>query len=322
MRSKRHIALFGICLIFLFAPAASAVVVDGIAVVVNKDAILVSEINEALMPLMQEYRQKYSGKELQKHLANLREMIIDQAIETRLVLQVAKEKGFTASEKDIDTRVDMVKSRFPSEEEFLKALSTKGLTLHEYRDQVAEQVLVQQTIQREVGQDVKVLDNEIRDYYDSHLDEFVTVPRVKLAQIFLAVPGDAGVDAVEAKRQLANQLHVLLEDGMEFGELAEHYSEGPYRKDGGLIGVVGKNEILPELEKNAFALQTGEISPVIQTSYGFHILKALEALPERKIGFDEAKPLIEEHLRDTKRNDKYKEWIQELRSKAYIDVKL
>lgn len=322
MCRKLRIPLVGICLIFLFAPVAAAVVVDGIAAVVNKDAILVSEINEALMPLMQEYRQKYSGKELQKRLANLREMIIDQAIETRLVLQVAKEKGITASEKDIDTRVDMVKSRFPSEEDFLKALSTKGMTLREYRDQVAEQVLVQQTVQRVIGQDIEVLDNEIRDYYDSHVDEFVTIPKVNLAQIFLAVPGDATSDVINQKRKLANQIEVLLDDGMDFGELAEHYSEGPYGKDGGLIGVVGKNEILPELEKNAFALKTGEISPVIQTSYGFHILKALEALPERKIGFDEAKPLIEERLRDIKRNDKYKEWIQELRSKAYIDVKL
>jgi peptidyl-prolyl cis-trans isomerase SurA len=297
-------------------------VVDGIAVVVNKDAILVSEINEILMPLMQDYRQKYSGNELQKRLAELRETVINQAIETKLVLQVAKEKGINPSEKDIDTRINVVKERFPSEEEFLKALSQKGTTYKEYRDEVAEQVQVQETIRAEINQDITVLDNEIRDYYDSHPAEFVTAPKVKLAQIFLAAPEGAKPETVDALGQQARQLRLLIEDGMDFGELAQHYSEGPYREEGGLIGTVGKKEILPELEQAAFSLKTGEVSPVIETPFGFHILKALEAMPERVISFQEAKPLIEERLRDTKRNEKYKEWIETLRHKAYVDVKL
>lgn len=311
----------GFAILFL-SRAASAVVVDGIGIVVNKDAILVSEINETLMPLMQELRAKYTGEELQKHLAELRKTVINQAIETKLILQVAKEKGITASEKEVDSRIEIVKGRFPSEEEFLKALSVKGVTYGEYREQVAEQVLVQQTIQSVLGPDAEVLDNDVRQYYDDHLSDFVTEPKVKLAQIFMAIPSGATPEAVEAIRQQAIQVHILIEDGMDFDKLAEHYSEGPHGDKGGIIGTVGKNEILPELEDIAFTLHSGEVSPVIETTYGFHILKALEAMPAKKVAFADARPTIEEHLRELKRNEKYKKWIKGLRDTAYIDVKL
>ncbi len=313
--------LAGLLVVFL-ASSTWAVVVDGIAVVVNKDAVLVSEINETLMPLMQEYKSKYSGAELQKQLANLRETIINQAIESKLILQAAKEKGLVANEKEVDARLELVKSRFPSEDDFLKVLAAKGVTLSEYRQQVADQVLVQQAVQSMLNPDIQVLDNEIREYYDSHKEDFVTEAEVKLAQIFLAVPSGASPDAVEAIRQKAEQLHVLLEDGMDFGEIASHYTEGPKGEKGGFIGVVGKNEILPELEEVAFKLKAGEISPVIRTAFGFHILKAIDVMPAKKFTFEEAKPKIEEHLREAKRSEKYKEWIQQLRDKAYIDVKL
>ncbi|RJP21239.1 MAG: hypothetical protein C4520_10290 [Candidatus Abyssobacteria bacterium SURF_5] len=322
MHYSRFTGILAVCLILIPPVSASAVVVDGIAVVVNKDAILVSEINEVLMPLMQEYREKYSGKELQKRLTELRETVVNQAVETKLILQVAKEKAVTVNERDIDTRIDAVKSRFPSEEEFLKALATKGLTYREYRDQVAEQVMVQQTVQSFTSSGIDVSDNEIKDYYRDHPSEFVTESKVNLAQIFLASPREATPGTVEAIRQRAIQLHVLIEDGMDFMELASHYSEGPNVENGGLIGIVGRKEILPELEKIAFELESGEVSPVIETSYGFHILKAIEAMPAREVSFEEAKPFIEERLRETKRTEKYKQWIKELRSKAYIDVKL
>jgi peptidyl-prolyl cis-trans isomerase SurA len=321
MRRSLPLLLAFFSLVVLVPPAA-AVVVDGIAIVVNNDAVLVSEINEVLMPLMQEYRQKFSGKELEKRLADLRETIINQAVETKLILQVAREKGISASEKDIDGRIEIVKNRFPSEEEFFKVLSMKGTTYREYRDQVAEQVVVQQTVQNMVNQDIEVLDNEIRDYYDKYQSEFVTVPRVKLAQIFLSVPAGAAPETVEAIRQRAHQLRVLLDDGMDFSELASNYSEGPNREDGGLLGLVGRNEILPELENVAFGLSSDEVSPVIETTYGFHILKALESMPAREIAFAEAKPIIEERLREKKRSEKYQEWVQQLRGSAFIDIKL
>ncbi len=301
---------------------AFSTVIDGIAIVVNKDAILVSQINEAMMPLMQEYRTKYSGEELKKKIDELRQTVIDQAIETKLILQVAKAQNIKADEKDIDARVEVVKKRFPSEDVFLQALTTKGLTIREYRDQVAEQVLVQTTIKQVLGPEIRVSDNEIQDYYDKHPDEFITEPQIQLAQIFLKIPSGSTLEEVEQLRQKAEQLHILIEDGVDFSELARKYSEGPYRDKGGMVGLVGAKDILPELKDIAFGLKAGEVSPVIQTNYGLHILKAIEIMPARKITLKEATPNIEERLNDTKRNEKYKTWVKKLRQDAFIDVKI
>ncbi len=306
----------------LLSPSAFPRVIDGVAIIVNKDAILVSQINETLMPLVQEYRARYAGDELKKKMDELRNTIIDQAIDTKLVLQVARARGITADENAVDARVEIVKSRFPSEDDFFQALAARGITYREYRDEVAEQLLVQETIRRVVGADIRVSDNEIEEYYKTKIDEFVTQPKVNLAQIFFTIPSGSAPEEVGRIRRKAEQVRTLIDDGIEFSKLAEQYSEGPYQSRGGVIGIVGADDILPELEQIAFNLKTGEVSPVIQTGYGFHILKALEAVPARKVSFEEAKPVIEERIREQKRSEKYKEWIKKLREDAYIEVKI
>lgn len=303
------------------APTLSRII-DGVAIVVNRDAILVSEINEAMLPVVQEYRSKYGGDELQQRLAELRETIINQAIETKLILQVAKVNRITADEKAVASRIEIVKKRFPSEDEFLRALSAKGFTFREYNNQVAEQVLVQDTIKRVLGPEISVQDDEIVEYYNSHPAEFETEPRVKLAQIFLQVPRDSAEEESEEVRKRAERLRVLLAEGEDFSELAAKYSEGPYREKGGLVGTVGPEEILPDLEKIAFGLKTDEVSSVVRTVYGFHILKALEAAPSRKIAFEEARPLIEERIHEKKRSEKYDDWIKTLKEDSYIDIRI
>lgn len=311
-----------LALLAFFSSPALCRVLDGVAIVVNRDAILVSEINEAMMPMVQEYRAKFSGEELQERLAGLRETVINQAIETKLILQVAKANAITANESEVDSRIEIVKKRFPSEEEFLRALGAKGLSLREYREQVVEQVVVQDTVKRVLGAEISVQDEEIEEYYKEHPDEFHTTPKVKLAQIFFRVPRESTDEQIEEIRQRLQQLHILLEEGADFSELASKYSEGPYRETGGLVGVIGPGEILPDLEQVALSLKSGEISPVVHTPYGLHILKALEAAPARKIEFEEAKPFIEERIAEQRRNEKYQEWMEKLKETAYIDIRI
>ncbi len=297
-------------------------VIDGVAIVVNRDAILISEINDAMLPIMHEYREKYAGIELQKKMAELRETVINQAIENKLILQVAKTHGITSNEKTVDSRIEMIRKRFPSEEQFLQAMSAKGMTLKEYRDQVAEQVLVQDTVKRVLGREISVQDDEVEQYYSDHPDKFETRPTVKLAQIFLEIKKWNDEEEVERTRQKAAELRALATEGAEFSELAAQHSEGPYREQGGLVGTISPEDILPDLEKIAFRLKSGEISPVIQTSYGFHILKALEAFPARKIDFEEARPLIEDLIHEEKRSEKYDDWIEKLKEDSHIDIRI
>lgn len=306
----------------LLSTPALARIIDGVAIVVNRDAVLVSEVNNAMLPALQEYRKKYSGVDLEQKLAELRETVINQAIENKLILQVAKANHISADEKMIDSRIELVMKRFPSESDFQQALAIKGLTIREYREQIAEQVLLQETLKRVLGAEVSVQDYEIVEYYDAHREEFETKPRVKLAQIFLQTQRDSTKEEIEEVRQKAEQLIILLDDGADFQELATKYSQGPYREKGGIVGEVGPDDILVDLKDAAFSLKTGEISPVVQTAYGFNILMAVEAMPTRKIAFDEAKPLIEELIGEKRRTEKYGDWIEKLKEDSYIDTRI
>ena len=321
---RRLLAGLAVGISLLAGPSAPTLsrIIDGVAIIVNRDAVLVSEVNAAMAPMMQEYQARYAGAELKRKMAELREMIIKQAIETKLILQVAKVNGIRVDDGLVDSRIEVLKKRFPSEEEFLRTLSLKDTTLKQFREQVAEQVLVQETKRRVLGEDIHAPADEMEQYYNEHPDEFEVKPRVSLAQIFLGIPKDASQEKIEEARRRAEQLGLMLEEGADFSELAGKYSEGPYREKGGLVGIVGPGEILPDLEDVVFSLKKGEVSPVVRTKYGFHILRALDVTRARKIGFEEARPFIEERLREMKRSEKYDDWIEALKDDSYIDIRI
>ena len=173
---------------------------------------------------------------------------------------------------------------------------------------MTEQILVQVLIEREILDKIKVNDEEVLEYYEQNKDSFTEKEQVHLYNILLETEKEAQ-DVLEQ-----------LKAGGDFNEIAIEKSTGPSATQGGDLGYVAKGTIIPEIEEVVFALELEELSEVIKTDFGFHILKITEKKPETVRTLEEAKEEIIQTLLPTKQTEAFENLLEELKGKVEIEI--
>jgi len=270
---------------FVTARVHAAEVVDRIVAVVGHQIILQSELDAQLA--MQAAQAKLDLSDSAK-AAEAREALLDQMVQDRLMLiEAERDTSLKVADRDVEKELDnhlaRVQSQFPSPEDFYKQLAAEGLTLPElrrrYRDEVRNQLLKQKLIEKKV-RTVEVSPPEVADFYQRYKDSLPDQPpMIHIAQILFPIPlSDATLDSVRA---IGEVLLDSLQAGVRFAELAMRYSDDGSASSGGDLGWFGRGVMLPAFEKAAFGLASGQTSGLVQTRYGFHIIRSIERSQDR-----------------------------------------
>jgi len=204
----------------------------------------------------------------------------------------------------------------------VKALAGQGLTYAQYHDKLQEQLEKLKLISMEVRSKIQVGESEMREYYDANQSKYREEDTFRARHIFFKTGEKAS--AADIKRAMTMALLVLSEskNGKDFSELARTYSEDPAaRKDGGDLGRFKKGDMQPELEQAIMALKPGEVSELISTPLGLHLIKLEERIPGKLKPFESVKNEIEEQLYRKKSDERFSQWAKELRTKASIDIR-
>lgn len=316
--SKKFLSLLFSAAIIFCAVSARCEVIDKIAIVVNNEIITQGEIDKMLAPVYAQYRTRYQGEELLVKLEEARQKIIAQLIEDKLILSEAKRLNIEADEKAIEARLDDARRRFGSREKFDEALAEEHITVGVLRERYREQMVSRSLIDQKIGSRIVVTPVEVSEYYNAHPDEFVQEEQVKLRNILVKPKKDIDIKKTV---ELINMIHARLLEGSDFSSLAKIYSEGPNASEGGLMGFVGKGELLPEIEEVVFNLKEGEISGIIQTSLGYHIFKVEEKRERKVLPLKEVYKEAEEIIFRDKIRESIKDWVESLKKNAYIAFK-
>ena len=274
------------CFLFLPSIIFAQESLDQIVAIVGKDIILDSELKTQLEFYLTQTGSKVENPE---ELNKLKKTLLDQMINDRLLLAKAeKDTLLKINEKEIEQTLEdqlsKIKSQFSSEEAFQKELKTEGLTEAElkrnYREQIKEQLLRDKLISSKLSKS-NISSREVKEFYQSYKDSLPEQPEsAKLSQILLKIePSQKTLDSL---KDFASMILAKAKAGEDFSELAKNYSEDPSAKQGGDLGFLKRGEILPEFEMKAFSLNPGEISDLVQTSLGYHIIK-LEEKKEEEI---------------------------------------
>lgn len=258
---------------------------DRIIAVVGNEAILASELGGQL----QMYAlQTGTEPKTQAEFESLRDEILDQMITDRLFLiEARKDTSITVRPEEIDQALDehvqRISSNFGSDEEFMQALALEGLTLRDlrkkYRSEVENQLLKQKFIQRKLYS-VSVSRHEVEAFYDEFKDSIPAQPEaVKLAHILLVIGPSAAIeDSVQA---YAAELRQRVLDGADFASISARHSSYGAGENGGDLGFISRSDVVPEFARAAFNLNVGDISGVIRTQFGYHVIKCEAARGER-----------------------------------------
>jgi parvulin-like peptidyl-prolyl isomerase len=223
----------------------------------------------------------------------------------------ASKLGVDVSDNDVDKAIANYKKQFygGSDARWEKALKQQNLTDEQARDTIREQ-LTSKRVQEKVVGSVKVNDGEIRQYYDTHKSQYVQPESRDVRHILVT------------KKALADSLYAQLKGGANFAKLAKQYSKDPGSAAQGGKLTVSKGQTVPEFDKTAFGLKTGQLSQPVHTQYGYHIIQALSAIkPATTTSLAKEKATIKQQLSQQKKNDKLTKWLEDTK-KSYCGGKI
>ncbi len=255
----------------LLTPAASSQPLDRIVAVVNDDVILQSELNDAVTSV----QQQYAGHTEQLPPMNvLQQQVLDRLILMRLQTQKAQDQGVRVSEADVDQAVQGVAAQNKLTPEQLRAeVERSGSSFAAFRQQLAEQIIVQRLHQSVVQSSVSVTDSEIDNLLSSPTYK---AGEVHLAHIQISIPAGADAAAIQASQSKADEAVAAIKGGMDFNAAAIRYSDAPDALEGGDLGWRRMDEIPPAFADTITSLKSGDVSPALRGPTGFHILKLVD----------------------------------------------
>ena len=293
-------------IIFLFISyikISNAEVVDRVIAVVNEDVITKTELEDAIEIFFPDPKDRPQ-----------KEVIITQLIEQILLEQEAKKNGITISEAEVDRGVELVKNQFNlNEQDFNEVLKKQNLTPELFREQWRTQMLGNKLIKSKLQGQVAVTEDEIRKYYEENYGKIEPEKEVHIAHILL--PSDQEEKAIE----VAN----MAKSGEDFKSLAkEHSIDTISAEKGGELGYFKKGDLIKPLENATQNAEIGKIVGPINSPSGFHIIKILDKTESGEdIKFIENRNSIREVIYEKKAEEALKNWLEEMKNQAYIEVK-
>lgn len=287
---------------------------------VNGKPLTAFELNEEfqeLLPMMGSYH----GGVPNEKIAEIREKALNKLIEKELQYQYALEKKLSVPGKDIDVELASMEKRSGSPAKFKDALKKIGITKEELKEFVKKRLLTVKAIEEAVTSKVVLSDLEVKDYYEKNKETFKRPVEFRASHILIGVEPAATRDEREKKFKLATDLLVKIKAGEDFVKLAMRYStdEGS-APVGGDIGSFHKGMAEESFEKAVLSLKVGEVSDVVETLYGYHIIKLTDVKPETQLGFDDVKKDIKGKLEKKRADDLRVKWMESLRAGAKIEI--
>lgn len=310
--------LVSICVILLSyaAFADSAILLDKVVAIVNKEVITWSDLYKAMEFEANDEIKAMKDEDKRRFFKENEAMFLESLIDMRLQLQEAAKAGITASEEDVNRAIENIQKKYSmTDEAFKEAISKEGFTLAEYRKKLSEQITISRIVEREVRSKILVTEGEIDKYLSENKDLAKEIEGFHISHIFLRKTDD--------KKQLEEKamgIYQKIKAGEGFPELARQYSEDASARSGGDLGFIKKSDMSKDFLNVLSKMKVGDVSEPFWGVDGIHIIR-LDEKKEIKTP-QELREMVRQKLLDEKFNREYKNWIKGLREKAYVEIKM
>ena len=273
---------------------------------VNESGITSNQLQSAFLNTISRYDDAVLSSLDQAAIVSFKKNILSQLIDYELLYQQAQTEKVKISNDEIDLEIDGIKDNFSSPEEFNEALKANNITIVQLKEDIKRQLMIN-SILEETRNQISISDEELLEYYNENKDSFLEPEQVHARHIL-----------VETEEE-ANNLLLQLKEGLtDFAELAKEKSIGPSAPNGGDLGFFARGQMVKEFEDAAFSLEPSEISGVVQTQFGYHIIKCEERKEEYSPTFEEAKERISNTLIYQRENESIAALISKLKEEAVI----
>ncbi len=247
--------------------------------------------------------------------------VLDDMISYRLLVQEVKTRKIVVPEAEIDAQIAQIRAQFQTEAQFQQALAMQKMTLEAVREDARSGIGVEKLVESQIADKIAVKPEAIADFYQKNQDKFQQGARVRASHILISIPPNADAPT---KLQAKTKAEAVLKDlkaGKDFAAAAKENSQDPgSAPNGGDLGFFEQGQMVPPFEQAAFALKPGEMSELVESQFGYHIIKVADKQASHVVPIEEAKPQIEQYLTGQNRQAQTEGFVNTLKAKAKIDV--
>lgn len=286
---------------------------------VNGTAISQAELDSE----MGKYEQRIAmtGKQLEAdQRAEMKKKVLEGLIDRELLIQQSHKLGIKVSDAEINDQIANLKKRFPNEQEFNNTLAKMKMSEADLKAQFGQDMTMKKLIEQEVASKVNVSDEDTKAFYDSHPDLFKTQEMVRASHILIKVdPKASEADKAKAKEKMV-QIQKRIKNGEDFAKVAKEVSECPSSAKGGDLDFFQRGQMVGPFEQAAFALKPGQVSDIVETQFGYHLIKVTDRKEAGTMAYNDIKDRIAQHLKQEKVDKQLSQYVEQLRAKAKIEI--
>jgi peptidyl-prolyl cis-trans isomerase C len=298
----------------------------------EKDRKIVARVNgqpiyeDALAPYVRRELKKFQKSGAKRDTTALEKRLKKRALDEVIALELIKQESRKLQVKDMDEKVDEklkeLKSRYQSEKKFKDFLKTKRRNEADVKESIKSKIYVEEYLEVKGIKNPRVPDEEIRKYYEKNKEGFRRKEYIKASHILIMVKEDAKPEEKEQLLAKAEKIRKEIMEGKGFAEMANEHSEDGKASQGGDLGYIETGYMPPEFDAVAFSLKQGELSDIVQTKHGYHIIKVLDRKPEGIAPYEDVRDFIGKYLQEGLVRRNRASHIKELKSKAEIEILL
>jgi len=319
MRREAVTAFFG--LLALATGTAALAQFYGLAAKVNGVGISNDTLERSYEEYLHQNNINVAAIRYPTRVKEIRRQVLDLLIEQELVWQSAQAKEIVATPEEVSQAVDQMRSQFRSEQSFRSRLAIEGYTEESYRKHMAQLVSARKYLDK-VAAKVEVSDAEVHTFYVDNPDKFKMPEVMRARHILVKLSPEADEARKRAARETMAGILAELHDGADFAALAGRYSEDTSTGPGGDLGYFSRKEMVKAFADAAFTLKPGEVSGIVETTFGLHLIKAEDRRAARTVPEAEAREQVRAYLRKVKQQQAVANEIKSLRSSAQIEILL
>jgi len=330
---KQQLVAAGLLVAFVCVAPTRAEILEQVLVKVNGDIITKTQLEQRQVAVLRQRLNNQvdaeamkNDEQLKKMLAEITPELLVNGVDELLLIQRGRELGLHLGDDQFKQVVANIRKEQGLEDDakFQAALKQENMTMEDLRNQLERQMLIEQVQRQEVGSKLTITEEEARQYYAAHPEEFTDPASVTLREIFVEVPSDtkgATVAPDDAAQKKAADARERLLKGEEFAKVAAQVSDSPSKTNGGLIGPFAHSDMSPQLQQLVDKMKPGDISPVIRTPKGYQVFK-LESMTAKQLQpFEKVRDLIADKVAAQRTKVEMRKFLARLRDQAIIEWK-
>ena len=314
------VMLTTMCLAYIAIPACAVEkqISDEKVAVVNGTVITQGDFDGEMVRVNQQ--QTIIGRPFhESQLIDVKKAVLESLINRELLYQESQNHSVKVEDEAVLEQFEIMKKRFPSEDEFKAALLKMKISETTLKSQMRKNMAIQQFIDKEFVKKINVPEKEVKAFYVSQPDSFKEPEQVRARHILIKLdPGTDESKKAEARKKLKG-IHNRLRKGEDFEALAKEYSKGPSGAKGGDLGYFSRGQMVKPFDEVAFGLSPGKVSDIVETRFGYHLIKVVDKKPEGMMSYEEVKDKLQQYIKQQKVREQVNRSIENLKEKAKVE---